>query len=103
MVNREAPEYILCAAIWFDNGVARVHLPRNIKSGIVVSGWRHHNCFTQLIALYPNRDYIGDGKSVQGFLTSKGHFLNRVDAAAMALEVGQISQPLRRLTSEDVW
>ena len=28
-------EYILCAAIWFDDGVVHAHQPKNIDIGIV--------------------------------------------------------------------
>ena len=37
--------YIICSAIWFQDDNVYVHQPNNIKSGIVVCGMRHHNCF----------------------------------------------------------
>lgn len=100
----DKPHYILCAAVWYDDGVKRVHLPRNIVTGIVASGWRHHNCFTILAALYPNLEYMkAPGKQIQGFLTNKGHFVNRLEAVDIALAAGQIKQTKKRLHSEDVW
>ena len=44
MINNEG-EYILCAANHFDDGKVYVHVPTNIKTGFVVCGQRHHNCF----------------------------------------------------------
>ena len=50
-VGRSA-EYILCSAIWIDDGVTTyVHQPKNIKQGFVVAGRRHHNCITTLAML----------------------------------------------------
>ena len=37
--------YIICAAIWFKDGKKYSHQPRNVDSGLVVCGRRHHNCF----------------------------------------------------------
>lgn len=42
-------------------------------------------------------------KSVQGFLTSRGRFVDRHEAAALALEAGQIDTHTPKLFSEDVW
>lgn len=89
--NQEKSERIICAAIWYNDGIKRSHLPRNIDSGIVAAGWRHHNCFTILWTLYPDRDYIScDQKTIQGFLTSKGNFVDRKEAFIIAKEQGQI-------------
>jgi len=38
-------EYILCAAIWCNDGKKHVHQPRNVPKGFVIGGRRHHNCF----------------------------------------------------------
>ncbi len=94
-------EYILCAALWFDDGIVRPHPPRNITSGLVVGGWRHHNCYTQLNAALPTRSEYE--MEVQGFLTSRGNFVDREQAAHIALAAGQLTEAQDRLFSEDVW
>jgi len=38
-------EKILCAAIYLNNGKTYKDMPENISEGIVISGWRHGNCF----------------------------------------------------------
>lgn len=44
---------------------------------------------------------VRDGE--QGFVDDRGSFLTREDAAAYALDRGQICEPLKSLTSEDIW
>lgn len=103
-------EKVLCAAIWYDDQIERFHhLPKNIKTGIVVGGWRHPNCISTLASLfYPNWKTDPDHdtirikvlqNSTQGFLTTKGNFLDRQQAANMALSNGQIEH-LRYFTRE---
>lgn len=41
-------EYILCASIHFDDGKVHEHQPKNIKTGFVVCGRRHHNYYNTL-------------------------------------------------------
>lgn len=84
--------YIACSAIWYDDGVRRGHLPRNIRTGIVACGLRHCNCFTILIAIFPDRDYLDGVNSMQGFLTSEGDFVTRQIAATIAIAAGQIEK-----------
>lgn len=86
-----SPERILCAAIHVDDGVERVHLPRNIKTGMVFAGWRHHNCFVALVAVYGTPEEANRGVSPeqragrdQGFLTSQGRFVNREEGAVLS-------------------
>lgn len=102
-----APEKIICAAIWYNDGIERPLLPRNIKTGIVASGWRHGNCNIILKAIFPNRDYIINNKSgkttIQGFLTSKGNFVDRVEAGRIAFEACQILKPNDYLFSENLY
>ncbi len=98
-------EHILCAAIWYNDGIKREHQPRNIDSGIVVCGWRHHNCF----AILNNIDKNYDKKNhIQGFLTSQGKFVNRKRAFKIAKASDQIVTNIKdaisiELTSEDLY
>ena len=97
-------EYIICAAIWFDDGIdTYVHQPKNIKTGFVVSGRRHHNCFTTIAMLTgPRKDrkYL---KEEQGFLTSKDRFVDRKEAGEIAFKVGQTTDLRTCLFSEDLY
>lgn len=43
------------------------------------------------------------GEYVQGFLTNKNRFVDRKEAAQIALKCNQISEPKRILFSEDVY
>lgn len=35
-------EYILCSANHYDDGEKEIHGPKNIESGFVICGMRHH-------------------------------------------------------------
>jgi hypothetical protein len=107
-------EKIVCAAIWYDDGKERSHLPINVKTGIVSAGFRHPNCFVTLTALYPDwqTDSMQDDlrvavlrKCKQGFLTSTNRFVNRIEGASIAISSGQIQElkypPM--LYSEDIY
>jgi len=37
--------YIICAAIWFNDGKTYQHQPKNITEGIIVCGRRHQIVF----------------------------------------------------------
>lgn len=50
-------EYILCAAIHYDNGIKYEHQPKNIKTGIVACGLRHCSCFIILFNLFSEDNY----------------------------------------------
>lgn len=94
------PEYIICAAIHFRDGITYPHQPKNIESGIVVCGRRHHNCFVVWSKL-SGKDF--EGNEVQGFLTSKDRFIDRKEAAELALQRGQVSRHAKVLFSEDLY
>lgn len=103
LANNDKAEYVICAAIWFCDGKEHVHQPKNIKSGFVVTGRMHHNCF------YIASICIGEGYSetkgtcVQGFLTSKDMFLDRKESAELAFKMKQIKEPTDCLFSEDLY
>lgn len=103
----DKPEYILCAAVYFDDGIIRVHRPRNIESGLVVTGFRHPDCFIILKEIYPDRKYLTnpDNPHVQGFLTSHKRFVNRHEAASIAHLANQITHYREgiELYSEDLY
>ncbi|HEY0657270.1 MAG TPA: hypothetical protein VGD05_02290 [Pyrinomonadaceae bacterium] len=93
--------YIVCSAIYYDDGIERVHQPKNIKTGIVITGLRHCNCFAIAKELFQNRDYIG--KEIQGFLTSENVFVNRELAGKIAVRACQTKELKSQLFSEDIY
>lgn len=90
---------ILCAAIWFDDGVARSH--QSVPTGYVACGLRHCNIMHQPRSLRTC-------PRTCGFLTSAGLFVDRKAALAIAVAAGQLEgrvkhHPLDQLTSEDLY
>jgi hypothetical protein len=45
LLGEQVKEWILCAAILVEDGEEHLHQPRNIKTGFVICGRRHHNCY----------------------------------------------------------
>ena len=94
-------EKVLCALIWVDDGKFHLHQPHNIKTGFVVSGWRHGSVFASLKAMGctpPIR------LEYQGFLTSNNRFLNRLEAVESVKETGQCNPEFDdELYSEDLY
>ena len=106
-------EKILCAANWYqelpliDPEVLRIRgfSPYNVDRGIVFCGWRHPNCLYQMVAITGLTQYDA-GKEVQGFLTSENMFVDRIEAAQIALAAGQIEKlkfSSTKLYSEDLY
>lgn len=81
-------EYILCAAIHYLNSTPCTHQPKNIESGIVVCGRRHHNCISVYFALTGN--VTREETSVQGFITSLDRFVDRIEANEIAINANQV-------------
>lgn len=129
----EPTETIICAAIHYDNGIHyKFQDVYGIKTGFVLSGYRHPN----ILSVLPTNPYFlkkmfdtGDKEeiqkyeelkvkygwqedgllrcnTIQGFLTSKGRFVNRKEAYNIALEAGQIDCNggyCKELFSEDLY
>lgn len=93
-------EYILCAAIHYDDGGKYPHQPKNIETGMVFCGRRHHNCFPQLAKSFPDRD---KNKVSQGFITSHDRYVNRIEGAQIAFNVKQTEKLEDILFSEDLY
>jgi len=92
MNNRK--EYILCAAIHYDDHEQTWEgdgNPVNIKTGFVLCGYRHDNIMklaaTQLGI--PTQRPI----ATQGFLTSRNRFVDREEAADIARAADQLIRP----------
>jgi len=91
-------EYILCAAIHYkdlpliNNDIPSSLLrPVNCATGIVFCGFRHPHCLYQLVAITGIRSVKPEvGEYIQGFLTSRNRFVDRKEAAEIAIASGQI-------------
>ena len=124
-------EYVICAACWYKDGTEapRGFIAQNISSGVVIGQWRHGNIIN-IRATNPvwnkktlkeridreNQDVpmrISDEKPdvdysyVDGFLTSKGNFVDRWQGMKLAYEAGQVDKarafiPLERLHDEAI-
>lgn len=107
-MNNKSPKlsggksYIICSAVWFQDGKKYAHQPKNIDSGIVVAGRRHHNCY---LTMCPDGNFekVKGIENIQGFITSDDNFLDRKEAGKLALEVGQIEKVTECLFSEDIY
>ncbi len=83
-------EYILCSAIHVQNNLEYAHQPTNIEKGLVITGYRHCNCFVVLkaCALESDHDHVE-----QGFLTNTNKFVDRRIAYEIAKNANQIINP----------
>lgn len=98
-------EYILCAAIWYKELPTSIFNPINVDVGTVVCAYRHHECIHVMVSL-TGKHQKDSGKYVQGFLTSKNRFVDRVEAAQIALSSNQIKKlkySSTELYSEDLY
>ena len=113
------PEYILCAAIYVDTGKPEPARRSYAypKTGLLFTGWRHGDCFTSLNAWGDllSEDAKAEVDAIQeaqfhgrnqGFLTSKGRYVDRKEAWRIAFAAGQVEPregegPI--LTSEDLY
>jgi len=87
----KAPERILCAAVWRDDGVEREHQPT--VTGIVYCGWRHHVCYGVICSTFPSEEAaIARDRTIEhdGFLTSWNRFVDRQEAMTIAIKRKQV-------------
>ena len=109
-------EYILCAAIWYKDGTEapKRMIAQNISSGVVIGQWRHGNCINiratnpiwnkktlkerinrendAVPMMVSNENPDIEYEYVDGFITSKGRFVDRWQAAKIALDCGQLPE-----------
>lgn len=94
-------EFILCAAIWINDGKIHEQQPENIEIGFVVCGRRHHNCYQSIkdITELSVNTVVGDlvkNMSIdeirkhQGFITSLDRYVDRQEGWKIAKENNQI-------------
>jgi len=97
-------EHILCAAIWVDTGKAEP--PRRTyaypTTGLLFCGFRHADCLVTVYAHDPHGEFTH--QRVQGFMTSKGRFVDRVEGKTIALDARQVYEGTGpQLFSEDLY
>ena len=94
-------EFILCAAIWINDGLKHEAQPKNIESGFVVCGRRHHNCYQTIKSLTSKSpsERIGtliqsmteeEQRIHQGFITSLDRYVDRREGWDIAKANNQI-------------
>jgi hypothetical protein len=115
IIHQKTPtdEYILCSAIWYNDGKQYRAQPKNIEEGIVVCGLRHPNCIHILSTIfYPDFltcEHCDERRikvlrnQIQGFLTNKNRFVGREEAMEIAFNAKQISKKKKELFSEDLY
>ena len=81
-------EYIVCAAIHFQDGIHYNNQPLNVMSGLVICGYRHGSIF----GITKGLNYKKPDVQIQGFLTSRNRFVDRTEAKILALNCGQICE-----------
>jgi nucleoside phosphorylase len=99
-------EKILCAAVWYDDGEKHIHQPKNVESGFVVAGRRHHNCFATVTIIADfegSQDLKKKSQITQGFITSLDRFVDRAEAAKIAKNAGQVASEFSQLISEHLY
>ena len=106
-------EYVLCAANWYKDGTEapRGLIAQNIDSGVVIGQWRHGNVINirstnplwnakklaermgeNPMEIKKYEDTLAYFDEDDGFITSKGRFVDRWQAAELALLCGQIDE-----------
>jgi len=84
-------EKVICSAIWYKELPTPYHRPVNVDVGIVFCGLRHVHCLHQMVVMTGKYQHEV-GKDIQGFLTNKNRFVDRKEAAKIALETHQIEK-----------
>ena len=89
-------EYIICAAYWYKiDGTCespRGFIAQNISTGVVIGQWRHPNIIHTFKKITGIRTSEAEVDYVDGFLTSKGNFVDRIQAMELAYYAGQVTK-----------
>lgn len=102
----EGKEYILCAANYYNDGKKHIHTVKNIETGFVVCGRRHHNCINTFASIvgfpYSEEGLRIVNTEVQGFLTNTNRFVDRQEGYAIAYAANQIKGPNKGRSTNDI-
>ena len=102
-------EFIICAAIYYDDGEIYDAQPTNIEFGLIVTGRRHRDCHNTLDLITKGDYTVIIDREHQGFLTSTNRFVSREEAFQIAKQNNQIYHTLHDdvdendLISEDLY
>lgn len=80
----------------------QIFLSAVLKDGIIYAGLRHNNCIHHIT----ERGKHYKPSDPQGFLTTTGRFVDRIEGLAIATAAGQLirkTNPQDILFSEDLW
>lgn len=92
-------ERILCAAIWYPDGPTTAHGPRNPWGrGFVWCGHNHAAIIEAAALLHRWRA----NQEHQGFVTTENRYVDREDAARIAVAARQVPAGTDTLYSEDL-
>lgn len=94
-------EFIICAAIWINDGLVHEEQPVNIKTGFVIAGRRHGDCYRTIKSItgQSENERYGDLfnsmsdeeiRELSGFITSTNRYVNRQEAWKIAKANNQI-------------
>lgn len=88
-------EFIVCAAIYVNDGIVHEEQCGNIDIGFVIAGRRHGDCYsTAKILSNDNQELkeimVASGRDQQGFITSTNRYVGRAEAWIIAKENNQI-------------
>lgn len=76
---------------------------KDLATGRVYVGARHNNVIHDMVQMHGYKPPVDRKHHVQGFITNKHEFVDRVQAAKIAFEANQTSVLLRELMSEDIY
>jgi hypothetical protein len=102
-------ERISCAAIWYRDLPSVKYMPINIVDGVVIEGHRHADIIRTVVNLLGKRTCeFGEnaaGRTLQGFVTNKNRFVDRVEGMAIAKAANQVitDTTFPELYSEDLY
>src|SRR6478752_8153270 len=102
-------EFIICAAIHIDDKMEHLAQPPNVKTGFVVCGRRHSDCYQTIIFLRGDIDDFfkslgisaADQRKCQGFMTSNNRYVDRREAYKLAKENNQIEYGGEAIENDD--
>ena len=89
-LNNGKAEYVMCAAVHYDDGNEYAHQPFNIETGLVIGSWRHASAMQicRFFGIPNNRK--ATAIITQGFWTNKNRFLTREEAFDLVNKNGQL-------------
>lgn len=94
-LKKNGVERILCAAVWYKNFPIKIFIdanvrPYNINEGIVFCGHRHPHCIYTAASISGLAQHELTWKD--GFLTNCNRFVDRIEAAELAWNAGQLEK-----------